>query len=108
MDCIDFLVVIILSFLCMPSVLCRILKSGSKIQNAMIHAFIFSVLLCLYFTLMGDSNTEGFTKNGLPDNHYKNSYDKCIRTNAPPFMGSISDTVNYCLNRISSRFVKMN
>ena len=115
MNCVAFVFAIVISFLCMPSVVGRVFKTGTKMQNGFVHAVIFSILFILYLYWSGssmeywtDSSMEGFTINGEPDAFYQSAYDKCMRINSPPFMGSVSDTINYCLNNISSRFVKMN
>lgn len=105
MDCLDIIFTTIMAFLCMPSVLGNLFKMGTKTQNALIHAVLFSLLFSFYMYSM-NRKMEGFTKNGESDAFYKNAYHKCMRKNSPPFMGSISDTINYCLNNISSRFVK--
>jgi len=105
MELIGFLILIALSFLCTPGVLFKVSVRESKMAVAFVHAMLFSAL---YFTydFIANRYTEGFTQNGDPDYVYKKEFDKCITVNSPPFIGSASDTINYCLNRISSRFVK--
>ena len=52
--------------------------------------------------------TEGFySKNMDDESFYQRAYNKCMSKNSPPFMGSVSDTINYCLNNISNRFCKI-
>jgi hypothetical protein len=105
MDLTDFLFLFALSFLCTPGMLFRLPLRGSKLVVAIVHALVFSILLFAY-NAMKYRSPEGFTQNGRNDSIYDDAFDKCMNVNSPPFMGSVSDTINYCLNRISSRFVK--
>lgn len=50
-----------------------------------------------------ESTTEGFTQKHDDESFYQRAYNNCMRKNSPPFMGSVSDTTNYCLNNISNR-----
>ena len=77
----------------------------TKHSIALTKSLLFSILFFMYLNLM-KSTTEGFIKKHDDDAFYQRAYNKCMSKNSPPFMGSASDTINYCLNNISNRFVK--
>ena len=75
------------------------------IKNVYLDAFVRT---CLFFILLlvidlALAQKEGYTNSQSLFKDPQESYDSCIETNRPPFMGSMNDTINYCLNRISGQ-----
>ena len=75
------------------------------IKNTYLDAFVKT---CLFFILLLAidlvlAQKEGYTNSQSLFEDPQESYDYCIETNRPPFMGSMNDTINYCLDRISGK-----
>lgn len=102
MNCYDFVFIILFAILSMSLMLQHIPYIKTKYSIALTKAFLFSILFFMYLNIM-ESTTEGFTQKHDDESFYQRAYNNCMRKNSPPFMGSVSDTTNYCLNNISNR-----
>ena len=66
---------------------------------ALTHALLFIVLVIAGQDLFTEQ--EGYANNVPFNKSPATVYDYCMQVNRPPFMASISDTINHCLDRIS-------
>ena len=66
---------------------------------AFVHASIFFTLFIIGKPFL--TTKEGYANNMPLFSDPSNMYNYCMYANRPPFMGSIHDTINNCLARIS-------
>jgi hypothetical protein len=88
----------VLSYITQPGV---VFKAPFKnpVLVALTHALLFIALLALVKPLFTEK--EGYANNVPFNQNASTVYDYCMNINRPPFMGSIRDTINHCLDRIS-------
>lgn len=98
-----FLISFLLAFLLMPKMFVKIPVKNILIV-ALIHAVMYSVIF--HFIHIYFPKREGYANNIPFFSQSDKVFDYCMSVNRPPFMGSLSDTINHCLDRISgSKYV---
>lgn len=93
-----FLISFLLAFLLMPKMFVKIPIKNILIV-AVLHAVIYAV--AFHFIHMYLPKREGYANNVPFFSQSDKVFEYCMSVNRPPFMGSLSDTINHCLDRIS-------
>ena len=88
----------VIAYTTQPGVIFKV-PFKSPILVALTHALLFIALLAVAKPAFVEQ--EGYANNVPFNQNASTVYDYCMSVNRPPFMGSIRDTINHCLDRIS-------